>query len=31
VSSGLLGLVLLWPNTERTRLLAQQAAQPKFA
>ena len=30
VSSGLLGLLLLWPNSERARLLAQ-AAQPKFA
>ena len=30
VVSGLLGLLLLWPNTERARLLAQ-AAQPKFA
>jgi MFS family permease len=30
VSSGLLGLLLLWPNTERARLAAQ-AAQPKFA
>lgn len=30
VVSGLLGLLLLWPNTERSRLLAQ-AAQPKFA
>jgi hypothetical protein len=30
VASGLLGLLLLWPNTERARLLAQQA-QPKFA
>jgi MFS family permease len=29
-SSGLLGLALLWPNTERARLLAQ-TAQPKFA
>jgi MFS transporter, ACS family, D-galactonate transporter len=31
VASGLLGLLLLWPNTERARLLAQAAAQPKFA
>jgi MFS family permease len=31
VASGLLGLALLWPNTERARLLAQAAAQPKFA
>jgi len=30
VASGLLGLLLLWPNTERARLVAQ-AAQPKFA
>jgi len=30
VASGLLGLLLLWPNTERARLLAQ-ATQPKFA
>jgi MFS transporter, ACS family, D-galactonate transporter len=30
VASGLLGLLLLWPNTERARLEAQ-AAQPKFA
>ena len=30
IVSGLLGLLLLWPNTERARLLAQ-AAQPKFA
>jgi MFS family permease len=29
-ASGLLGLLLLWPNTERARLRAQ-AAQPKFA
>jgi len=28
--SGLLGLLLLWPNTERARLLGQ-APQPKFA
>ena len=31
VGSGLLGLALLWPNTERARLMAQQAVQPKFA
>jgi MFS family permease len=31
VISGLLGLALLWPNTERARLLAHQAAAPKFA
>jgi len=30
VASGLLGLLLLWPNTERARLMAA-AAQPKFA
>jgi MFS family permease len=30
VASGVLGLLLLWPNTERARLIAQ-AAQPKFA
>ena len=30
VASGLLGLLLLWPNTERARLM-EQAAQPKFA
>jgi hypothetical protein len=30
-SSGVLGLVLLWPNTERARLLGEQRAQPKFA
>jgi len=29
--SGMLGLALLWPNTERARLLGEQAAQPKFA
>jgi MFS family permease len=32
VISGLLGLLLLWPNTERARLMAQrEAAAPKFA
>jgi MFS family permease len=31
VTSGLLGLLLLWPNTERARLMAEDAAQPKFA
>jgi MFS family permease len=31
VVSGLLGLLLLWPNTERARLTAQAEAQPKFA
>ena len=31
VVSGLLGLALLWPNTERARLMGEQAAQPKFA
>jgi len=30
IGSGLLGLALLWPNTERARLVAV-AAQPKFA
>jgi len=30
IASGLLGLLLLWPNSERARLVAQ-AAQPKFA
>ena len=30
VASGLLGLLLLWPNTERVRLIGQ-APQPKFA
>jgi MFS family permease len=30
VVSGLLGLLLLWPNTERARLIGQ-ATQPKFA
>ena len=31
VASGLLGLALLWPNTERARLMGEKAAQPKFA
>jgi MFS family permease len=32
IASGLLGLALLWPNTERARLMGEQAAQqPKFA
>jgi MFS transporter, ACS family, D-galactonate transporter len=31
VCSGLLGLLLLWPNTERARLMGEAAAQPKFA
>ena len=31
VASGLAGLLLLWPNTERARLMGRQAAQPKFA
>jgi MFS family permease len=32
VVSGLLGLLLLWPNTERARMAAgKQAAQPKYA
>jgi MFS family permease len=30
IASGLLGLLLLWPNTERARLMAQ-ATRPKFA
>ena len=30
IASGLLGLLLLWPNTERARLL-REAPQPKFA
>ncbi len=30
ISSGLLGLLLLWPNTERARLMGE-APQPKFA
>jgi MFS family permease len=32
IASGVLGLALLWPNTERRRLLGEEAAQrPKFA
>jgi MFS family permease len=31
VASGLLGLLLLWPNTERARLTGEQPVQPKFA
>ncbi len=31
VASGLLGLALLWPNTERARLMGEEAVQPKFA
>ncbi len=31
VASGLLGLLLLWPNTERARLTAEEAAEPNFA
>jgi MFS family permease len=31
VGSGLLGLALLRPNTERARLRGEQAIQPKFA
>jgi MFS family permease len=31
VASGVLGLALLWPNTERARLMGEAAAQPKFA
>jgi hypothetical protein len=30
IASGLLGLLLLWPNTERARLMAR-VPQPKFA
>jgi hypothetical protein len=30
-ASGLLGLLLLWPNTERKRLMGEAVAQPKFA
>ena len=30
IVSGLLGLLLLWPNTERARLIGE-APQPKFA
>ncbi len=30
IASGLLGLLLLWPNTERARLTGK-APQPKFA
>ncbi|WJR78869.1 MFS transporter [Bradyrhizobium sp. NP1] len=31
VVSGLLGLLLLWPNTERARLTGQEETRPKFA
>jgi MFS family permease len=31
IGSGLLGLALLWPNSERARLIGREAAQPKFA
>jgi MFS family permease len=31
ITSGLLGLMLLWPNTERARLTGQEQARPKFA
>jgi len=31
VASGLLGLLLLWPNTERARLMVEDAAEPEFA
>jgi len=31
VSSGLLGLLLLYPNTERARLMGEAAARPRFA
>jgi MFS family permease len=30
-ASGVLGLALLWPNTERARLTGEAAAQPRFA
>jgi hypothetical protein len=30
IASGLLGLLLLWPNTERARLMGE-VPQPKFA
>ena len=30
ITSGLLGLLLLWPNTERARLM-REAPEPKFA
>ena len=30
VGSGLLGLLLLWPNTERARLMGDAAAKPKL-
>ena len=30
-ASGLLGLLLLWPNTERARLIGEVTVQPKFA
>jgi MFS family permease len=31
IVSGVLGLLLLWPNTERARLMAGKVAEPKFA
>jgi MFS family permease len=31
ITSGLLGLMLLWPNTERARLVAQAETHPRFA
>ena len=31
VGSGLLGLLLLWPNTERARLMRRGRRKPKFA
>jgi MFS family permease len=31
IASGVLGLALLWPNTERARLMGGEAVQPKFA
>jgi len=30
ITSGLLGLLLLWPNTERARLTGEETTQPKF-
>jgi MFS transporter, ACS family, D-galactonate transporter len=30
-ASGLLGLLLLWPNTERARLMGETVVEPKFA
>jgi len=31
IAAGLLGLLLLWPNTERARLMGQETPRPKFA